>query len=397
MVTAVAQDGDVNMLYTNTSSGWSGTRGVGLRPALRLNLDDLLLSAKSDDQSQVLSDSDSLRLTFVDLAAGMLEEPSVVLSGDGRTLMFGGSASDDGFVSDGFGWKLVDPNAADGSVVASGFDADGVVSNFVYGSQVADGEYDLYYWAQENGSAADGWSNRATEPVLARLCATPLALDGLNESYTYGDASSTLTATGGCGAGAVTYASSGPGVASVDASTGVLSIHGVGDFTISVSKASDGSYPVASYTSGVVRVLPRAVTVAADSKEITQGADVGDLSYAVSPALVGDDVLSGRLCATGAGDVLVVGEYPIVRCGEWVNPNYLVSFVPGTLRVVATPKLGPSPDSSPAVVPGGVAVPAQSLSNTGGALGVLVVVTLWCSVVGVGIVVVSRACKRNDR
>jgi hypothetical protein len=201
----------------------------------------------------------------------MLEEPSVVLSGDGRTLMFGGSASDDGFVSDGFGWKLVDPNAADGSVVASGFDEDGVVSNFVYGSQVADGEYDLYYWAQENGSAADGWSNRATEPVLARLCATPLALDGLNESYTYGDASSTLTATGGCGAGAVTYASSGPGVASVDASTGVLSIHGVGDFTISVSKASDGSYPVASYTSGVVRVLPRAVTVAADSKEITQG------------------------------------------------------------------------------------------------------------------------------
>ncbi|MGO3357430.1 MAG: hypothetical protein ACTILK_00345, partial [Bifidobacterium crudilactis] len=255
MVTAVAQDGDVNMLYTNTSSGWSGTRGVGLRPALRLNLDDLLLSAKGDDQSQVLSDSDSLRLTFVDLAAGMLEEPSVVLSGDGRTLMFGGSASDDGFVSDGFGWKLVDPNAADGSVVASGFDADGVVSNFVYGSQVADGEYDLYYWAQENGSAADGWSNRATEPVLARLCATPLALDGLNESYMYGDASSTLTATGGCGAGAV--------------------------------------------------------TVAADSKEITQGADVGDLSYAVSPALVGDDVLSGRLCATGAGDVLVVGEYPI--------------------------------------------------------------------------------------
>jgi hypothetical protein len=78
MVTAVAQDGDVNMLYTNTSSGWFGTRGVGLRPALRLNLDDLLLSAKSDDQSQVLSDSDSLRLTFVDLAAGMLEEPSVV-------------------------------------------------------------------------------------------------------------------------------------------------------------------------------------------------------------------------------------------------------------------------------------------------------------------------------
>jgi fimbrial isopeptide formation D2 family protein len=137
----------------------------GLRPAVRVRLDNLLLSANGMNQTQVLSSSDSLRLTFVDGAAGSLSNASAVAVKSRLTLS--GSHG----LQDGFGFKLVDP-AEPTKVVASGLSASGVVDVSELPGVVSGKAYDVYWWGQENGSADTGWSNRATEPQMTSLTFT---------------------------------------------------------------------------------------------------------------------------------------------------------------------------------------------------------------------------------
>ncbi|MCI1643330.1 MAG: hypothetical protein LKI21_02075 [Bifidobacterium crudilactis] len=126
---------------------------AALRPALRLKLDNLLLSAHSENQTQVLDDDDSLRLTFADENWSLKDSKLDSVPG---TLMV--DADEDASI-DGYGWKAVDPTAEDGSVFASGFSEDGNIDTSVF---PAGKVLDFYFWGQENGSAEKGWSNRAT-------------------------------------------------------------------------------------------------------------------------------------------------------------------------------------------------------------------------------------------
>jgi fimbrial isopeptide formation D2 family protein len=144
--------------YSVTSSGHLHGSRVdasqdGLRPAFRLKLDSLVLSAHSVNQSQVLGDGDSLRLTFVDEGWSLEDSRLDVVPGE---LMV--SADEDASI-DGYGWKAVDRAATDGSVFASGFSEDGTIDTSVF---PAGKVFDFYVWGQEIGSAETGWSNRAT-------------------------------------------------------------------------------------------------------------------------------------------------------------------------------------------------------------------------------------------
>ncbi|MFT8532161.1 isopeptide-forming domain-containing fimbrial protein [Bifidobacterium aquikefiri] len=148
-----------------------------LRPALRLQLDRLLLSAKSTDQSQNLQPpsvgtSQPLRLTFVDEGkrVSLSKKPYLAESaGVWRVTDLEGSSDLDD--QSGLGWKIVDPEDDTGVVVASGrtnYDAaaksDG---NMVVpcAALTVGKKYDFYAWGQQDGSDTVGWSNRATEPV----------------------------------------------------------------------------------------------------------------------------------------------------------------------------------------------------------------------------------------
>ncbi|WP_162174590.1 isopeptide-forming domain-containing fimbrial protein [Bifidobacterium crudilactis] len=111
------------------------------------------MSAHSVNQSQVLGDGDSLRLTFVDEGWSLEDSRLDVVPGELTV-----SADEDASI-DGYGWKAVDRAATDGSVFASGFSEDGTIDTSVF---PADKVFDFYVWGQENGSAETGWSNRAT-------------------------------------------------------------------------------------------------------------------------------------------------------------------------------------------------------------------------------------------
>ncbi|MCI1218693.1 hypothetical protein [Bifidobacterium crudilactis] len=281
----------------SSNSRLTSYNGPGLRPAVRLNLENLLLSADSGDQSQ--SETGDLRLTFADESVGSLTGVSANVATKWLTVS-GTAPSSAGFSSDGFGWKLVPSGATDGRVTASGFDADG---DDIDVSSVEDGTYDLYYWAQENGSAVDGWSNRATIPVTQVLTIEkaeqlPLALSGLNVSYTQGD-QVTTTLTGGSGTGAVSFVSSNPAVAQIDAATGEITLVGVGSFTVTVNKAGDLRYRAANeYVSDTVTVTRRAIVEPSQEEErpsvVNPGSPIAESKVAGTSGSAG-----ARLARTG--------------------------------------------------------------------------------------------------
>ncbi|WP_034251590.1 InlB B-repeat-containing protein [Bifidobacterium crudilactis] len=187
----VEKEGRVNLTVASSSV-------LGLRPAFRLKLDDLLLSADSQDQSQLsatVTDADkdkSLRLTFVDadksIADGSLPSISVERSGDKRKIAIDGGSSDFAAEQTGWGWKMFDPgtkadDTSDDVVNQSGrsnkdvaTDADG---NMTLPSSVENGTtYNLYVWGQVDGSAENGWSNRATTPHKTTVSLVDYHLDG---------------------------------------------------------------------------------------------------------------------------------------------------------------------------------------------------------------------------
>lgn len=84
-------------------------------------------------------------------------------------------------------------------------------------------------------------------------------------------------ASGGAGSGAITYASSAPGVATVDTHTGLATIVGTGTTQITASKAADAFYEAAQ-ASYQLLVAPRSVSVTA-----WVGAADSEVSFAALP------------------------------------------------------------------------------------------------------------------
>ncbi|KFI81283.1 hypothetical protein BPSY_1691 [Bifidobacterium psychraerophilum] len=144
--------------YFNT-----GNTVYSLRPALRLGLDGLLLSALSGDQGQ--GASGDLRLTYVE-SGKQLHTWSASVSGaaGARALSLSGVSD----LGSDMGWKVVDPVTS--TVLGSGRTSAG--GNMALPESLmpdVSKDYDLYIWGQEDGSATVGLTNRATEPVKTTI------------------------------------------------------------------------------------------------------------------------------------------------------------------------------------------------------------------------------------
>ncbi|GAA6122901.1 hypothetical protein BPY_10090 [Bifidobacterium psychraerophilum] len=131
----------------------------GLRHALRLSLDGLVLSADSGDQGQ--NTSGDLRLTYVEPGKQLHTwSASVVGAAGSRALSLSGVSD----LGSDLGWKIVDPVTS--TVLGSGRTSAGGNTALPEAAMTsATKDYDLYVWGQEDGSATTGLTNRATEPV----------------------------------------------------------------------------------------------------------------------------------------------------------------------------------------------------------------------------------------
>ncbi len=155
-------------------------------------------------------------------------------------------------------------------------------------------------------------------------------------SKTYGDGSFTNAASNStANGGAVTYTSSNPAVAKVDAASGQVTILGAGSATITATAAAvPGQYAEtsASYT---LQVAKKSVTVKADNKTRVYGAANPALTFTVpANALVTGDTAAdlgvSLICAATATSP---AGTPVSITGTANSKNYAVTVTPGTLTI----------------------------------------------------------------
>ncbi|MFT8787391.1 MAG: InlB B-repeat-containing protein [Bifidobacterium psychraerophilum] len=141
----------------------TGDTTLGLRPAFRLSLSNLLLSALSSDQSQ--NASGDLRLTVVDPGSQLYTWSSSVSGSSGSRVLNLSGTSDLGA---DMGWKIVDPDTD--VVLGSGRTSAGGNTALPEASMTdAAKNYDLYVWGQQDGDAIAGLTNKATVPVKTTI------------------------------------------------------------------------------------------------------------------------------------------------------------------------------------------------------------------------------------
>lgn len=112
----------------------------------------------------------------------------------------------------------------------------------------------------DNYTAATDITDSAWTFTIAKIAQTPLSITGNPASITYGD-TFTLAATGGSGTGALTWAVTSGSSAAVDADTGAVTITGVGETTITATKAADGNHTEAVTDTYTFTPAQRLITV----------------------------------------------------------------------------------------------------------------------------------------
>ena len=164
---------------------------------------------------------------------------------------------------------------------------------------------------------------------------------------TYGDPDFTVAATGAEEGSAVTYTSSDPAVATVDAD-GTVTIKKADTVTITATAEQTDVYASAS-VSYTLTVNKATVTVKAKDKSAYVGdvapelptAPVKDTDYTVT-GLIGEDTLSGTVTLVygNTPDMNKVGEETITISGTLANANYEITYVNGKLSITNRPSSG---------------------------------------------------------
>jgi hypothetical protein len=155
-----------------------------------------------------------------------------------------------------------------------------------------------------------------------------------------GDAAYSNTAAGGSGSGAVTYASSAPDVATVEAATGSVTIVGVGSVQISARKAADANFLAAS-ASYVLRVAPRTLEVTAwvgsSDAELTFPSQAASLDFTRSSDL-NCNPLNHTTCADGAQSTLAAVTFTDSVATMQRPAMYWLKHGPNVTRGIVAPE-----------------------------------------------------------
>ena len=205
---------------------------------------------------------------------------------------------------------------------------------------------------------------------------------------TYGDENFTLTATGEVKGSTVTYESSKPEVATVDAD-GKVTIKGAGTAVITATASATEDYDEAAATC-TLTVEKKTVTVKAKDQSAYVGDKVPALSkdsYTVS-GLVGEEKLTTQPTVKYVGadgkeitpDMTKTGEVKISAGGAAASDNYTIRYEDGKLTVSTRPS-GGGGSSRPSTYPVKAEVGKDpdgtvSLSKTSAAKGDKVTITV---------------------
>jgi uncharacterized protein YjbI with pentapeptide repeats len=168
---------------------------------------------------------------------------------------------------------------------------------------------------------------------------------------TYGGAPFTISATGGGSGQAVTFAvTSGSSVCSLSGATSGTDASGNGTGTANVTVLAAGTCAITARQAGAGALLaapsvtqsftvePAPLAVTASSPSITYGASVPAITPSYTGFVNGDSAssLTTQPTCTVAPNSGAAGNYQ-TTCTGAVDPNYSLSYVPGTLTIAQAP------------------------------------------------------------
>jgi hypothetical protein len=325
------------------------------------------------------------------------EQAALVVTATPQTIEFGGSSTLS--TSGGSGTGAVSYTITDGasfcSISDSSLTAIGVGSCTVSATKAADANY------LEASAAVVVTVNPAPQETLVAI-ATPAAI-------VFGG-SSTLSTTGGSGDGLVSYiVTDGASFCSISGTT--LTATGVGNCTVTATKAADANYAVATATVVVTvekaeqAVLTAIATPAAivfngsSTLSTTGGSGTGEVSYAVTDGAGFCSITGSSLTATGVGNCTVTAT-------KAADANYLAATATvlvsvsaaeqATLVAVATPTSIAFGATSELSTTGGSGTGAVSYAVTAGAGACSITgSTLTATAVGSCTVTATKAADAN--
>ena len=153
-------------------------------------------------------------------------------------------------------------------------------------------------------------------------------------SFTYGAAAPAITPTV---TGLVNGESAAVLGSALTCTTSATAATPVGAYASSCSGAVDGNYEI-SYLEGVVQEVAAPLVVAASSGTMTYGSTPPTITPTYNGFVNGDgpgSLNAAPVCSTGATSSSPVGTYPS-SCSGGSDPDYTLSYVPGTVVVGAT-------------------------------------------------------------
>ncbi len=155
-------------------------------------------------------------------------------------------------------------------------------------------------------------------------------------SKTYGDNSFVNIATNSsANGGEVTYTSSNPEVATVDAANGQVTIVGAGTATITATAAAVQEKYAETSVSYTLQVAKKPVTITVEDKTRVYGEANPELTFTVPDnALVnGDTIADLGVTLTCTADATSPAGTPVAIAGAANSKNYAVTVTPGTLTI----------------------------------------------------------------
>ena len=194
--------------------------------------------------------------------------------------------------------------------------------------------------------------------IFTQIACPNLVITASSDTMTYGGTVPTIAASYSGFIGTDTAASlTTPPTCTTTATTASP----VGTYPSICKGAVDPHYNI-TYVDGTVGVTPAPLVITASSGTMTVGGTVPIITASYNGLVNGDTALATPpACTTTATTASPVGTYPS-SCSGAVDPNYAISYVPGTVTVTA-PDTTPPPATTapPTVVP--TVVPSQSLEG----------------------------------
>jgi uncharacterized repeat protein (TIGR01451 family) len=149
---------------------------------------------------------------------------------------------------------------------------------------------------------------------------------------------------------------------------------------------------VFAFVNGVLTVSPAALTITASSGSATVGGTIPAITAGYVGFVNGDSASSltpGPTCSTTATSSSTAAVYP-TNCTGANDPNYVISYVPGTMSLTAAPATAPATVTPAAAAPAAAPSTAPAIAFTGAFLDQEWVFGISALLAGIALLLIGR-------